>query len=42
MHSHQTYLAFDYGTVRTGVAVGQLLTGTATPLNPLAMQDGKV
>ena len=41
MRSPRTYLAFDYGTVRTGVAVGQTLTGTATPLRVLAMDDGK-
>jgi putative holliday junction resolvase len=27
----QTFLAFDYGLKRTGVAVGNRLLGTATP-----------
>lgn len=30
--STQTYLAFDYGERRIGVAVGQAVTGTATPI----------
>lgn len=38
----RTYLAFDYGTVRTGVAVGQTLTHTATPLPALMMANGRV
>lgn len=29
--SGQTFLAFDYGLKRTGVATGNRLTGTATP-----------
>ena len=28
---HQTFLAFDFGLKRTGVAVGNRLLGTATP-----------
>jgi putative Holliday junction resolvase len=31
----ETLLGFDYGTVRVGVAVGQTITGTATPLETL-------
>ncbi len=31
----ETLLGFDYGTVRIGVAVGQTITGTATPLETL-------
>ncbi|APZ41972.1 Holliday junction resolvase RuvX [Acidihalobacter ferrooxydans] len=34
-------LCFDYGTRRTGVAVGQRLTGTARPLTTLAMPQGQ-
>lgn len=34
-------LCFDYGTRRTGVAVGQRLTGTARPLTTLDMPGGK-
>ena len=30
-----TLLGFDYGTAKIGVAVGQTLTGTATPLETL-------
>ncbi len=30
-------LGFDYGTAKIGVAVGQQLTGTATPLETLGM-----
>lgn len=35
------YLGFDFGLKRVGVAVGQSLTGTATPLTTLAAQDGQ-
>jgi putative Holliday junction resolvase len=33
-------LAFDYGTRRIGVAVGQSITATATPLAALPARDG--
>ena len=33
-------LAFDYGLRNIGVAIGQRLTGTATPLTGLAARDG--
>ena len=33
-------LAFDYGLARIGVAVGQNITQTATPLDTLKAQDG--
>lgn len=36
----QTVLAFDFGTKSIGVAVGQQLTCTATPLLSLKAQDG--
>lgn len=36
-----TILAFDYGLRRIGVAVGQSLTGTASPLEAIAARDGK-
>ncbi|MCU7920220.1 MAG: Holliday junction resolvase RuvX [Candidatus Thiodiazotropha sp. (ex Dulcina madagascariensis)] len=32
-----TLLGFDYGTCKIGVAVGQSLTGTATPLETLQL-----
>ena len=34
-HGERTLLAIDYGTRRTGIAVGQELTGAATPLTTL-------
>jgi len=34
-------LAFDYGLKAIGVAVGQTLTGTATPLGRIAARDGR-
>jgi putative Holliday junction resolvase len=33
-------LSFDYGIKRIGVAVGQTITGTASPLQPLKAKDG--
>ncbi len=33
-----TFLAFDFGTRRLGVATGNTLTGTATPLTTLEFQ----
>jgi putative Holliday junction resolvase len=35
-----TYLGFDYGTKRIGVAVGQTLTGTATALQQVEVENG--
>jgi len=35
-----TVLAFDFGTRRTGVAVGQTITATAAPLRTLRSPDG--
>ena len=32
----RSYLAFDFGTRRVGVATGNALTGTATPLTTIA------
>jgi putative Holliday junction resolvase len=34
----QTFLAFDYGTRRIGVATGNALTRSATPLTTLSQQ----
>lgn len=34
-----TLLSFDYGERRTGVAVGQTITGTATPLRALQLAN---
>ncbi|MFT5933532.1 MAG: putative Holliday junction resolvase [Hydrogenophaga sp.] len=34
--SHQTFLAFDYGLKRTGVASGNRITRTATPQTTIA------
>lgn len=36
-----TLLGFDYGTKRIGVAVGQTITGSATPLLTLRSRDGQ-
>ena len=36
-----TVLAFDFGTHKIGVAVGQSLTGTATPLPELKANNGQ-
>lgn len=40
MSTHLTALAFDYGTKKIGVAVGQSITQTASPLAVLTAQDG--
>ena len=37
----RTFLGFDYGLKRIGVAVGQELTGTASALTTIAARDGK-
>lgn len=34
-------IGFDFGTHSIGVAVGQSITGTATPLNALKAKDGQ-
>lgn len=34
-------MAFDFGTKRIGVAVGQKITGTATPVTVVKAKDGK-
>ncbi len=39
--SGQVILGFDYGYRRIGVAVGQTVTGTASPLVTLAARDGQ-
>jgi len=41
MPAPQTLLGFDFGKKRTGVAVGQSLTGTATGLTTLQSQRNK-
>lgn len=35
------YLGFDFGTSKIGIAVGQKVTGTASPLTVIPAQDGK-
>ncbi|MCX8048108.1 MAG: Holliday junction resolvase RuvX [Methylohalobius sp.] len=37
-----TYLGFDFGTHKIGVAVGQRLTGTASPLQTIRSEKNKV
>lgn len=38
---NQQVMGFDFGTGRIGVAIGQSITATASPLQPLAARDGK-
>jgi putative holliday junction resolvase len=38
--SLQTFLCFDYGRKRMGVAVGQRVTRSATPLKSIPARDG--
>ncbi|WP_417226411.1 Holliday junction resolvase RuvX [Amphritea sp.] len=33
-------IGFDFGTTRIGIAAGQAITGTATPLAPISARDG--
>lgn len=40
MSASRSVLAFDYGTKSIGVAIGQELTGTASPLAALKAKDG--
>ena len=35
-----TVLGFDFGTKRIGIAVGQSITGTASPLETIPARDG--
>ncbi len=37
---NSTTIAFDYGTKSIGVAVGQMITGTASPLSAIKANDG--
>lgn len=37
----ETFICFDYGAKRIGVAVGQTLTGTATPLETVNVLNGR-
>lgn len=37
---NQTYLGFDFGTKRIGVAIGQTITFTAKPLGNVKATDG--
>lgn len=39
--SQVSILAFDYGTQKIGVAVGQSVTGSATPLPEIKARDGQ-
>lgn len=34
-------MGFDFGTKRIGIAVGQAITSTASPLDPVSATDGK-
>ncbi|MGH2348861.1 MAG: Holliday junction resolvase RuvX [bacterium] len=37
----QGVICFDYGAKRIGVAIGQSLTGTATPLETIPVRNGR-
>ena len=37
---NRTVLTFDFGTKSIGVAIGQEVTGTASPLSALKARDG--
>lgn len=41
MQANQFFLAFDYGKTQIGVAVGQLTSGTASPLAIIKAKDGQ-
>ncbi|MCY4450381.1 MAG: Holliday junction resolvase RuvX [Immundisolibacterales bacterium] len=41
MSDGETFLAFDYGERRIGVAVGQSVTGTASPLVTVGVREGE-
>lgn len=41
MSGTEQIMGFDFGTTRIGVAIGQSLTGTAAPLEPVSARDGK-
>jgi len=41
MGNSQQVLAFDYGEKRIGVAIGQTITCTATPITPLKAKEGQ-
>ncbi len=36
-----TFIAFDFGMKKMGVAIGQNITNTASPLDPMVMKNGK-
>lgn len=38
--SYARILGFDFGTKRIGIASGQAITGTASPLTPVSARDG--
>ena len=35
-----TFIAFDFGMTKMGVAIGQNITNTASPLDPMVMRNG--
>ena len=35
-----TFIAFDFGMKKMGVAIGQNITNTASPLDPMVMRNG--
>jgi putative Holliday junction resolvase len=41
MKQHRTLLGFDYGTMRIGIAVGQELTSSSSPLDTIQNRNNK-
>lgn len=39
--ANRTIIAFDFGTLSIGIAIGQEITATARPLTALKAKDGK-
>jgi putative Holliday junction resolvase len=40
MMSHQTVMGVDFGTTSIGFAIGQMVTGTASPIKAVKAKDG--
>lgn len=39
--NYQRILCFDFGSKRVGIAIGQMITGQARPLDPVKVDNGK-
>ncbi len=40
LNMSSTFIAFDFGMTKMGVAIGQNITNTASPLDPIIMRNG--